>query len=231
MRLAPTLIVIAASAATSLAQTGTGRIWYEASPDNGTTWLQSYLLVGMDQTDVLVRVRATWSGDAGMYAFAGAQFDVQITEAASDSVTEMVRPGSMGVGSVQTLVASHFGSTIKIDDSRDTSAPGVGTRGVFPGQLVQNFAGTNFTTANPVTIFQFRLTFGDFTIRQLSSLYTGGIDTNTRYMRIYTTPTGGQNTPATTTTGMTIDNYTPAPGPALTFAIAGGAALGRRRRR
>lgn len=232
MRPVSALLIVASASATCFGQLGTGEIWYEASADNGNSWYRNYLGIGPETPSVLVRVVASWSRDAGMYAFAGAQFDVRITEAAADSVTEMQRTWPFYVGSTQTLVATHFGSTIKIDDARDTLGPGAGTRGVFPGQLVEQFAWTNFSSANPATIFQFRLNFGDATVRDLSSLYIApsGGDSVSRYMRVYTSSSGGQNTPTTITHGMTIDNLTPAPGGGAILAIVGLAAAGRRSR-
>lgn len=219
-------------AGVALAQPGTGHVWYEASADEGLTWQKDYLLVAASQTSVLVRIRAAWSGDAGMYAFAGMQYDVTISDAGSDVATDLTRPYPFGTIQAATLVATRFGSTIKIDDHRDTFAPGVGTRGIFSGQLIQMHLGADFSTANPATVFQFRLNLGDQTIRTLTSLYrppTGG-DTISRFMRVYTSPMGSQNTPVSTTSGMIIDNYTPAPGAALAIALAAGGACLRRRR-
>ena len=227
MRSAPALIVLAASAATSFAQLGNGDIWYEASLD-GQFWQRGYLLTGFETpTNVYVRLRASWSGDAGMYAFAASNFDVQITDAEQDTVSDMLRPRPFG-SVAQTIAATRFGSTIKIDDSRDTLAPGQGTRGVFPSQLAQQLAGTNFTSANPVTIFQFTLTMNQTSIRRITSLYvppTGGGDPVP--MRVFTSPRGSQNNPTTITHAITIDNYTPAPGPTALLGLWGAAASRR----
>lgn len=225
------LAIVLHAAAT--AQVGTGQIWYEASDDGGSTWARDYLLTSQLQESVLVRIRATWSEHAGMYAFAGTQFDISISNAGSDTVENPRRPWPFHTGSAQTIVASYFGSTIKIDDSRDTLGPGMGTRGVFPGQLVQNFAGTNFSSANPATIFEFELFFGDRTIRTLRSFYvmpSGAPWPPPRVMRVYTSPAGAQNTPQTDTFGIIIDNYTPAPGGVLLGALAGAMMSVRRRR-
>lgn len=227
-----TELVIALHAAAAV-QVGTGEIWYEASDDGGSTWVRDYLLTSQSRPSVLVRLRATWSEHAGMYAFAGTQFDISISNAGSDTVVNPRRPWPFHTGSAQAVVASYFGDTIKIDDSRDTLPPGSGTRGVFPGQLLQDFAGSNFTTANPTTIFEFELHLGDQTIRTLTSYYIlppGHDPTNPRVMRVYTSPGGMQNTPVTITHGMIIDNYTPAPGGVLLGALAGAVMSVRRRR-
>lgn len=226
-------VAVAGLAAAANAQVGTANVAYEVSDDGGATWNGG--LTETVASSVLVRIRASWSDDAGMYAFAGAQFDVVVTgvggAGAGDTVSNAIRPGTTSGGSAQTIVATRFGNQIKIDDVRDTLGPGAGTRGVFPGQLVENFAGTNFSNANPITIFQFELNLdGSIGDRDMSSLYIAPSGGNTidRVMRIYTSPAGAQNTPSTTTRGATV-RVVPAPG-ALALLGLGGLAIARRRR-
>jgi MYXO-CTERM domain-containing protein len=227
------LIAVAGLAAIANAQPiGTGNISYEVSADNGTTWQTGTIEVLPTQASVLFRARATWSADGGMYAFAGAQFDAVVSNAgAGDSAANATRPGTTGTGSAQTLVASRFGNQIKIDDSRDTAAPGQGARGVFPGQLVQNFT-TSFSTANPLVIFQFQLNLdGTEGTRSVSNLYvppSGGNSTD-RFMRVYTSAGGAQNNPLSSSTGAAVNVLIPTPG-ALALMGMGLVGVGRRRR-
>lgn len=225
-------VAVAGLAAAANAQVGTGLVVYEVSDDGGATWNGG--LTETVASSVLVRIRASWSDDAGMYAFAGAQFDVVVTgvsgAGAADNASNFARI-SNGVSSAQTIVATRFGNQLKIDDARDTLGPGLGTRGVFPGQLVEQFAGTNFTSANPATIFTFQLNLdGSIGDRELSSLYIAppGGNTIDRVMRIYTSSSGAQNMPSTTTRGATV-RVIPAPG-ALALMGLGGLAIARRRR-
>lgn len=226
-------VAVAGLAAAANAQVGTGLVVYEVSDDGGATWNGG--LVETVASSVKVRILASWSSDADMYAFGGSQFDVVVTgvggAGAADTVANAMRPWPTNTGSAQTIVATRFGNQIKIDDARDTLGPGAGTRGVFPGLLAQNFAGTNFSTANPLTIFEFDLNLdGSIGDRDLSSLYIAppGGNTIDRVMRIYTSPTGAQNTPSTTTRGATV-RVVPAPG-ALALLGLGGLAIARRRR-
>lgn len=186
------LLVVAGSAS---AQVGSGSLTWEASADGGGTWARD-ISVEPGARSVLVRCVAAWSDDGGMYAFAGAQFDAIVGTQGprQDTASGFVRI-SNGVSSFQNIVATRFGEQLKIDDERDTLGPGMGNRGVFPGQLAQQWAGTNFTTANPVPIFTFELhldgTPGDRSI--FMRFPWGPMGMPEASMRIYTTPVGGQN--------------------------------------
>lgn len=225
------LIAVAGLAAIANAQTGTGSVVYQVSTDGGATWAGGNVQVQPSQASVLFRAVASWDGFNAV-GFAGTQFDSVISNAgAGDAVANPTRPGTTSGGSAQTLVATRFGTQIKIDDSRDTAAPGAGARGVFPGQLAQQFAGTNFSSANPLVIFQFQLNLdGTEGTRSVNNLYIApsGGDTVSRYMRVYTSGTGAQNTPTSTTTGASVE-VIPSPG-ALALLGMGLAAAGRRRR-
>lgn len=228
------LAALAGAAAVANAQdVGTGKFTWEVSTDGGSTWAGGVVFIDPSNASVLVRARAMWDGTNGMYAFGGAQFDALVTTTAAngDTAGNFSRI-SNGVNTAQTIVATRFGNVLKIDDARDTLGPGLGTRGVFPGQLAENFAGTNFTTANPATIFQYELFIdhNDQDDRVLSEAFiapTGG-NTVDRVMRIYTTPSGGQNTPVTSRNGAII-RYIPTPA-TLALLGLGGLMVGRRRR-
>ena len=229
------LAALAGAAAVANAQdVGTGKFTWEVSLDGGATWAGGVVDIDPSNQSVLVRARAMWDGTNGMYAFAGAQFDALVTTANSngDTAGNFVRPGTVSGSGAQTIVATRFGNVLKIDDVRDTLGPGLGTRGVFPGQLVENFAGTNFSTANPITLFQYELFIDhtDESDRLLSEAFiapTGG-NTVDRVMRIYTSPTGGQNTPVTTRNNAVL-RYIPTPA-TLALLGLGGLMVGRRRR-
>lgn len=234
MKKAIILLAVAGAASAAFGQAGTGKFTWEVSKDGGASWSGGIVDCDETQTSVLVRAVASWSQDAG-YAFAGAQFDVAVTGPAGtdgdgDSTGGYSRI-SNGANVAQTVVESRFGETLKLDDSRDTSAPGAGTRGVFPGQLVQNFAGSNFTTSNPAVLFTFTYnldgTLGARTIDTFFRAPTGG-NTSDHFMVVYTTATGGQNRPLAELNGATI-NVIPAPG-ALALLGLGGLVAGRRRR-
>lgn len=226
LRLAAAGAVFVVACAPASAQQGTGSLTFESSIDNGSSWQRDFLDIGGRYDPVRFRIRAEWSTDAGMYAFAGASFDVVIENAGSfDAVSNFVRPGSFAFAP-QTIVSTRFpNSTIKIDDSRDTAAPGAGARGVVPGQAAQQFS-SNFTTGSPVTIFEFQFTPDDsLNFRNFNLLYT--MDP-TRAMRVYTSPTGAQNSPLlTTNTFQLID--TPTPGAAAMLGMAALVAARRRR--
>lgn len=207
-------------AAPAMGQIGTGTLTLEASRD-GITWTRGEFDLARNYAPVRIRMLAEWSSNAG-YAFAGAQGDIAISNAGSaDEVTEMIRPGTFASASAQTIVASRFDTTIKIDDSRDTHPPGAGFRGVFPGQVAENFAGTNFTRGQPVSVFEFTFTpdaSGGVRVFTYFPVLPSGGDPQ-RYIRIFTSPIGAQNTPLATLNGLRIVDI-PTPGSVgLAFAV------------
>lgn len=178
----------------AIGQVGSGTFAIELSADGGETWRSGLTEVEPGPRTVLGRVAVQWTADAG-YCFAASQFDIGIAfpTGAEDAVTNAIRPFFFGRGSVQTIVATRFGSTIKIDDVRDTLPFGAGTRGVFPGQLPEAFAGwPPPTRENPAHVFTFNLnldgTPGD---RFVSAAFVPA--SNGALVRIYTTVTGAQN--------------------------------------
>jgi hypothetical protein len=228
MRNVAAALAVLGSACSAWAQIGLGTLTWEVN--DGSGWTSGHLVTS--EPAVMVRLVAAWTSNAG-YAFSGTQFDALVTSDSTDadlaSQFERVFPFNRGL--TQTLIATRFGNTLKIDDARDSSPPGQGPRGIFPGQLVEGF-GDPFTTANPVAIFQFRLTFDDAPgPRVVSSRHVAPSGGNTvdRVMRLYTTSTGASNLPSTTSFPLEIV-YVPGPGAStLTLVAAGG--LARRRRR
>lgn len=210
----------------------------QVSTDGGATWLGGTVEVEPGPRSVLVRSQFSWINSPA-YAFAGAQFDAVVLNAGpGDEVVNPERPHPYNLGSNQTIVATRFGSTIKIDDSRDTLGPGMGTRGVFPGQLVENFAPPGgFVRENPGAPFVFGLnldgTPGD---RIIDALHTSSTGTGDSRFRAYTSPEGAVETFYIFHPWLPINaRVEPAtvrvvPGPGALMVLAAGLAWGRRRR-
>lgn len=221
-------LTVAANAGVCAAQTqiGTATFTWEAFVDG--QWRGGN--VQTTATDVPVRARVSWSQDAG-YAFASTTFDATISApmAGIDGVITLSRPQPFNANT-QTLVASRFGSQIKLDDSRDTAPPGLGARGVSAGQGVEVF-GFPFSDANPAVILEFTLRLdailGLRTVEALPIAPTNGNATD-RWIRIYTNRNGAQNLPLVEQQRLQIQ-VIPAPAaPALATAAA---MLALRRRR
>lgn len=219
---------LACAAPSADAQTYLGSLTWEAN--DGTGWQAGRMET--TAASVRVRFRAAWDPPNPDYYFAGCQFDAVVTTSDShtDVVSDAARATSTRWASVQTLAVSRFGNTIKVDDVRDTMPPGQGTRGVFPGQLVEAFDPQDHS--NPINLFEFTLTFdGVAGTRHVNSLYvapTGG-NTTDHVMRIYTTFTGQSMNPSTTTFPLEIV-YVPGPGMLGMAGVGAGFVLNRRRR-
>ena len=113
--------------------------------------------------------------DAG-YAFAGARFDAVVAAGSgglADSASGFLRPFPLAHIVPQAIVASRFGAVLKLDDSRDTLPPGDGTRGVSPSQGKEIMGDPRFfTTANPISVFEFTLELdGSTGTRSLSEFF------------------------------------------------------------
>ncbi|MDX2146783.1 MAG: hypothetical protein SFZ23_04610 [Planctomycetota bacterium] len=207
---------------------GTARFYIETSLD-GTTWAEGVRDVSRGAT-VLVRNRVSFDVP-GAIGYAGSQYDIEIRNTGpGDIATDLVRPTPFDFAP-QTVVARRFGTSIGIDDSRDTLGPGLGTRGITPGQGVAAFS-PNFSYANPVTIFTFALTvdqrLGQRDFRITNTNPTGfPLD---RMIRVYTNPNGGQATPFTTVDMSTrINVVIPAPASLGVGLVAIGVCARRRR--
>lgn len=206
-----------------------GTLTWEA--DDGTGWTAGRLETSAQS--VRVRLRAAWYPAEPALYFAGCQFDAVVSgDGRDDVISDFDRTVPMKKGATQTLVATRFGDVVKIDDRRDTMPPGQGPRGIFPGQLVEQFAGWPPPTHdNPVSLFEFTLTFdGVAGERRVSSLYVAPSGGNTidRVMRIYTNSSGAQINPSTTTFTLDIA-YVPGPGGAALAGVALAFAVRRRR--
>ena len=236
-------LVTVLTAGPALAQPfGTAQFWWEASADNGATWSRDLLEVDAAQPSVRVRARTSWEPRAGegvdYHYFSGSRFDVVITG------VDGAGPGDLAHGFhrtqhldswVQTIGATRFGNTIKIDDTRDTSAPGGGSRWVTIAQPPEQFWDMGrFQTANPIQLFEFTLTLdgslGERHIGQVFGPLTDAPGHPSRYfLATWIGPTGGLNYPDGE--GGVFDlriHVVPAPAAAALLALA---AFGPRRRR
>lgn len=193
-------------AGTAVAHTALARegppVWrWQVSADAGTTWRDGVVEVAFDQQSVRVRALVGWTrSPSGAYAFAGSMFDVAVQGPPGNAdliaLSDAPGQGRMGLGwsYAQTLVASRLGDMLKIDDSRDSLPPGWGTRGVLPGQLVEMYAGTNFTHANPAVIFEYTLLLdGSPGARLIGDEFIPRPECIRRYFNAYTSPDGRQH--------------------------------------
>ncbi|MDX2147987.1 MAG: hypothetical protein SFZ23_10735 [Planctomycetota bacterium] len=172
--------------------TGSAMFVWQGSLDNGATWTSGTLTRSADQRTVLVRAWVGWTPDAGE-SFAGARFDAAIAGAGTADVADQLeRPAPLTRGT-QDLVTSRFENTIKLDDARDTEAPGVGSFGIFPGQPFAE-TGEPRTTANPLAIFTFRLNLDEnLQDRTIDAIFFGAPSDRRNGLRLYTSPSGSQN--------------------------------------
>ncbi len=219
------LIAVAGIAAAANAQTGS--LTWEVSTDGGTTWSNAAVL----NSAGAVQVRGTfaWSGIAGGLGFGGSQFDALIVGGqATDSVSGINRPSPFNFAA-QTLVASAYAGGIKIDTSADVAAPGAGTGWVNPGQGSPDGIGTNFNTANPVTVFTYTLNVTAEGVRTIGNVFN---QTTGRALSVYTSAAGAQSRLSASAVAINTASVTvliPTPG-TLALAGLGGLAAARRRR-
>lgn len=226
------IVVIAGASSAVVAQTtrvGTASFLWELSADDGATWRPGTLEVDQATASVMARVSVSWSGDAGRW-FAGVQYDAvwqsEGLGGLNDSLTFVTRLPDFA-DTVQQLAVTRLGSTLKIDDVRDTLPPGQGSFSIISAQLDPGFGGA--VDDNPARLLSFRVNLdgvpGNRTLRGLPRISAPG-DTIDRYVRIYT----GQaiNLPQVTQFPATL-RVIPVPGSIALFAI-GFVPLARRRR-
>lgn len=213
------LALAAGVAAAAHAQIGAADFRWQASLDGGASWHGDWLDVPEATPSVRVRALVSWSADAG-YAFFWTRFDALVVAGSGgfgDGATGLVRPHPFGQGSAQTLMATRFANTLKLDDSRDTSPPGEGARWIQPSQFYEQW-NDDFSRSRPASIFEFQLDLDGTTGARLVTQAFGGAlpdgNTTDRVLRIYTTAQGDSNIPLTTAYPLTI-NVLPAPGAAL----------------
>ncbi|MDX2146784.1 MAG: hypothetical protein SFZ23_04615 [Planctomycetota bacterium] len=167
--------------------------------------------------------------------FAGFQADLAILNCgAGDSVLDITRPAPFAFAP-QTLVASRFGCTLKLDDARDTLPPNMGTRGINPGQAIARFS-PNFSRDNPAVALTFTLVVDDqpgvrsFRIDPNGPSNGGWTRDDLRWIRYYTDEDGRQGAARNNVAFAAQVVVVPTPsGAALLLAITGVPSMYRRR--
>jgi hypothetical protein len=215
------------------AQTAT--LTWQTSLDDGATWNSGR--VTLPETGGTARVRAlvSWDREPEDIGLAGLVFDAFVTgvrEAAGDRVREPVRVFDV-VGQTLTVQPQSEG-VVKIDDARDTLAPGAGPRGVNPSQRIPA-ADPRFNTTNPIEVFRFVLDIGGGAagtgVRRVDAAFLPSQPQ--RAVTIFISPNGGQR--AFPISSARIDaaeiEVIPGPGAGLILAMASTAALRRGRHR
>ena len=184
-----------------LGQSDFSRVAWQASLDGGQSWQGGTVEVADPFARVRIRALVDWEYP-GSYALALVQFDATISTQGSiglaDIGVDLERISPFDRGSAQTLAATRFGNTLKIDDERDTFAPGVGDRAIMSGQLVE-VAGPPFTRDNPVPVFAYSLVLdGTLGTRIVSHVWRRH-PTSGEILRtwIYLSPEGGIGMPRT----------------------------------
>lgn len=231
MKTAITLFAVAGVAAAASAQSG--KLTWEVSKDGGNTWAGGLTSVEPTQTSVLVRAVVSWTGVPTALGLAGVTFDGVVSGAqAGDAVSSPVRAFTFAA---QTIVAQPQGAgVIKIDDSRDTFAPGfsgTGQRNVNPSQGAP-FATPGFVSSNPVVVFSYTLGLGgELGVRSVTSVFNTSGNGFTRALALYTTSGGSQSFVSAANIGINSAQVevVPAPG-AIALLGLGGLIAGRRRR-
>lgn len=145
-------VVVACAASPALAQigyrlTGEATWWWEASADNGQTWVPTLLEVPSTQSVVKVRASVAFPPDRWHY-FLGAWIDQTITGVNGAGLNDTVFVTDPGFNNQQTLASRRFGNVLKIDDVSDTAPPGEGPAQWAIGQ--PGFSAGPWTYANPV---------------------------------------------------------------------------------
>ena len=179
---------------------------------------------------LLIRLRADWTPEAG-YALAALSFDGVVRNAApGDEATGFVRPPPFDRVPTQTVAAMRFGSTIKIDDSRDTLPPDQGACWVRIEQGPQDF-NPDFDASRPLTAFLWDFILdGTEGTREVDALVARHPGTMEREVQIYTSPTGEQRSIVLGRVNTLSIRVVPSPG-AAAFAMGVVFLAGRRRRR
>ncbi|MDX2147462.1 MAG: hypothetical protein SFZ23_08050 [Planctomycetota bacterium] len=230
------LTLIGYAPCVALSQIGTASLTWQASLDGGTTWTSNEVqtLIG---TSVRIRAVASWSQDAG-YSFDLSQFDGTVRGFAgagrTDAATNFRVPSPLtaGISGGDTYVAQRFADILKIDEVRDTVAPGLGQRSIAPAQLYES-AGLPHTTANPLSIFEYTLQLdGSAGTREVSSVWLLPPIGNPVRIRTWRGPSfmDGNNSPETSVVPLRINVVVPAPASAACLMIVA-SGLARRRRR
>lgn len=230
-------LALAGAASAQPSTIGTGRFWWEASLDGGSTWARDALTVADPSAGVLIRARADWEPrppEIPFHYFAGVKFDVVVESVSgglSDGASHFTRAPLLGSGLGQTYAAMRFGSVLKIDDIRDTLPPGEGTRAIEVHQYREQDADLNFRRNNPMELFRFILDLdgseGERIVRQAFRPYQ--LPEPNRFLMTYLTGNGAVNYPDSTAYDLRL-HVVPAPGAAGLLVLGTLLSLRGRRR-
>lgn len=217
------LFLGASIASGCFAQAAFVNVYWEAN-DGVSGWTRGSLAT--TQSNVQVRLAIEWDAPASL-AFGSIAFDGVISNtAASDAVTNIARIDPWQyVG--ETLVATHQGSTIKLDNATDTALPGQGSSWVFAAQAAPDITtiGMDFShTVFPLS-FNLGLATGAYGTRSISMApfhYRTG-QTSLLWMQDYS----GLRVDATIQ-GVDV-TYVPTPTAMTALSLAGLASIRRKR--
>ena len=151
----------------ALGQTPFANLYWEVN--DGSGWTRTQLTT--TQQNVQVRLSAEWGGSSASW-FGGTNFDAVIhTVDGNDNVSNMTRPPPFDFGFTWNPAVFRQGNMIKLDDSRDLDAPGMGAYWLDCGQGNGVF-GDPIDTSNPAIIFRFDLQFTEIAgNREINSVH------------------------------------------------------------
>lgn len=225
------LITVGLSSAIASGQTFSSVMQWQVSADAGQSW-HNAVNVPNNQSSVLIRAWLSWEPRAAGAILAFTYFDATVravnggfADTASMFATEQP---SWRYSLPEGFAAVRFGEVLKVDDARDTEAPGIGARWIAPQQLSPNIDAFRFE--NPTNLFQYQLDLdGTLGLREASCVIR-------TFPARPTTPIGlwVPNTPFWTGEYSTVElrpatiNVIPPPGP-LALALSAAAMSVRRR--
>lgn len=168
------LLATQANAQPNLIVSSTPAQWYwEASSDEGISWVRNSLVVSDSSTNVLVRGVCEFPGPANTY-FGGAAFDATYTGLGAAGLSDRIPLSSVNrcqiPGLLPQVAVTRWGATLKIDDEVDLFPPGLGPYWWGTGQNAP-FRGSH-VSGNPICAFGYTVildgTLGD---REVSAIY------------------------------------------------------------
>lgn len=228
------MLTLVGACYTTLAQPTSIQLDWQVSADNGATWLGGDIQVPEHQSSVLVRLRAEWENhDPGVY-FASTRFDAMLRtpERESADAIDMFHVASdfrwTALINPNGLASTRFGDTLKVDDIRDTSPPGMGSRWVTAFQYDPMIGILH--PENPTIVFSYRLVLdGAPGARLVSGVFLPYTNTPPNYLAaLYMNPFLGMTTAVPTIIRDASVTVVPAPG-AVLFVVAAMGVLMRRR--
>lgn len=194
---------------------GTATFTWQGSTDGGASWEEGSVSAAPNSS-VLMRSVVAWSAVPHTgHAFGTVRFDVAVSDSGEGDAVGGMGYGPYGTGVPSTVAATRFGSTIKIDDVRDTLPPGLGGRTVQPSQLTPQIE-YPIDLRNPAPVFYFRVDVdGTEGTRTVSAIFAppvpGGNDID-RFVFLYYDVGGANNLPLSTYGGHFAIRVVPSPG-------------------